>query len=198
VSGPVHLYLSHPQVAIDPEIPVPRWSLSETGRRRTAAFALIPALRHVRRIVTSDETKAVETATIVAAALGLTPCIRPDMHENDRSATGFLPPPEFEATADRFFASPHESIRGWERAIDAQARIVSAVEATLAEAPAVPTLFVGHGGVGTLLACHCAGLAISRQQDQLPSGGCHFAFQWHPRIVLYRWLPMETSPELPA
>jgi hypothetical protein len=34
------------------------------------------------------------------------------MHENDRSATGFLPPPEFEAVADAFFVRPLESVRG--------------------------------------------------------------------------------------
>lgn len=31
------------------------------------------------------------------------------MHENDRSATGFLPPPEFEAVANQFFANPHKA-----------------------------------------------------------------------------------------
>ena len=51
--------------------------------------------------------------------------------ENDRSATGFLAPPDFEAAADRFFAEPETSFRGWERAIDAQARIVAAVDRTL-------------------------------------------------------------------
>ena len=50
----------------------------------------------------------------------------PGIGENDRSATGFLPREEFWATADLFFAHPTESIRGWERAIDAQARIVAA------------------------------------------------------------------------
>jgi hypothetical protein len=49
------------------------------------------------------------------------------MHENDRSATGFLPPDEFETVANRLFAEPLVSIRGWERAIDAQLRIVREV-----------------------------------------------------------------------
>ena len=44
---------------------------------------------------------------------------RPGIGENDRSATGFVPAEEFEALADTFFADPHTSIRGWERAIDA-------------------------------------------------------------------------------
>ena len=54
------------------------------------------------------------------------------MHENDRSATGFLEPSEFERVADEFFARPTVSIGGWERAIDAQKRIVGEVEAVWA------------------------------------------------------------------
>jgi hypothetical protein len=36
---------------------------------------------------------------------------------------------EFEAVADEFFALPDVSVRRWERAIDAQRRIVSVVDA---------------------------------------------------------------------
>jgi len=61
--------------------------------------------------------------------------IVPGLRENDRSATGFLQKQEFEATADAFFAHPHESVRGWEAAVAAQARIVRAVEEILSQAP---------------------------------------------------------------
>jgi len=47
--------------------------------------------------------------------------------ENDRSATGYLEPQEFETTANAFFAYPERSIRGWETAQAAQTRIVEAV-----------------------------------------------------------------------
>ncbi len=114
------------------------------------------------------------------------------MHENDRSATGFLAPAEFEATADRFFAAPEESVRGWERAIDAQARIVGAVHAILAEAPAdLPTLFVGHGGVGTLLLCHAGGLAIDRRHDQQGGGGNLVLLDHPPLRLVAPWQRME-------
>ena len=39
-----------------------------------------------------------------------------------------MPPEEFEYTADLFFAHPEESIRGWERASDAQRRVMVADE----------------------------------------------------------------------
>jgi broad specificity phosphatase PhoE len=189
-----HLYVSHPEVRIDPAVPVPRWGLSAKGKERMAAFSAQNWLRGFGRVVSSDETKAIETAEAIAAALGVRTEVRHGLHENDRSATGFLPPPEFEATANLFFAHPEESIRGWERSIDAQSRIVSGVAGALAEAPGTPTVFCGHGGVGTLLWCHCARKTISREHDQ-KGGGHHYLFDLAGRIVLYGWRPLEAAPE---
>ncbi len=123
------------------------------------------------RIISSDEVKAIETAEIIAAASGISVEIAHDTHENDRSATGFLLPPQFEDAANLFFAHPEESFKGWERAVDAQKRIVSAVTRILADHdPSQPIAFVGHGGVGTLLKCHLTGSPIARDRDQ-PGGG---------------------------
>lgn len=184
-------YLSHPQVEIVPHLPVPKWGLSEIGRRRTLSVRHADALRATCRIVSSTETKAIETASILAGALGLELETRAAMHENDRSATGFLEPAEFEAVADRFFAEPGKSVRGWERAIDAQARIVREVETVLAVDQGSDVLIVGHGGVGTLLYCHFAGLPISRDHDQPSGGGNFFAVDCESCKVRHPWRPME-------
>lgn len=125
------IYLTHPQIRIDPDVPAPQWELSEVGRARTEVTGAKPWVRTLKRIIASDETKAIETAEILAKAAGVEPEIAENMGENDRSATGFLPPPEFEAAADQFFAHPEESFKGWERAVDAQARIVTAVSTIL-------------------------------------------------------------------
>ena len=186
-------YLSHPQVRIDPDVPVPQWELNDVGAARVARLAGAPALSDTVAVYASTETKAVETAAPLAAAIPCPVMTREDMGENDRSATGFLPPPEFEAVADQFFARPKNSIRGWERAIDAQARIVAAVEAALAEAPPGDVLLVGHGAVGTLLWCHLAGEPIRRLRDQGPGtgGGNWFAFDRDSLNLNGHWRPME-------
>ncbi len=184
-------YLTHPQVTIDPAIPVPSWGLSEVGRARTEAIASTGQLSGTTQIICSAERKAIETAEIIAAKLNVDVEVRQAMHENDRSSTGFLVPDEFELVANQFFAQPDLSIRGWERAIDAQSRVVSEVEHVLARKRPGDVLFVGHGGVGTLLYCHYSGLAIDRTHDQLPGGGCFFAFTADGRRVQHAWRRLE-------
>ncbi|MDL2398990.1 histidine phosphatase family protein [Rhizobium mayense] len=186
------LYITHPQVRIDPSVPVPEWGLSDIGAARAKTAATRPWASTLGLIVSSGERKAIETAGILVTASGAKLEIIEAMHENDRSATGFLAPPEFEKAADWFFAHPHESFRGWERAIDAQARIVSHVEAVLSRHnPRKPIAFVGHGGVGTLLKCHVEGKPIARQGDQPAGGGNLFCFDLAKRVISCDWTPME-------
>ncbi|WP_299554493.1 histidine phosphatase family protein [uncultured Tateyamaria sp.] len=166
-------YLSHPQVQIDPRVPVTEWSLNSVGQTRINALAQVIAnrLQDTFSVFTSPERKARDTAAPLAAALGLDVTVAKDSYENDRASTGYLPPPEFETTADAFFADPDQSIRGWERAKDAQDRIFSSILHMTQAAPPGDMLVVGHGAVGTLLYCACAATPISRDHDQGPGGG---------------------------
>ncbi|MCG7521516.1 histidine phosphatase family protein [Ruegeria sp. Ofav3-42] len=185
-------YLSHPQVLIDPANPIPNWSLNDQGMKRVAALAASGALVGTKHVISSAETKAIETASPLANALGCRFEFREAMHENDRSATGFLPSEEFETVADQFFANPEKSVRGWESAKAAQTRIVSEVQKCLRACETGDVLFVGHGGVGTLLFCYLSGLPISRQFDQGPGGGgCFFEFEGPGSKPRSGWQPLE-------
>ncbi|MCV9962358.1 phosphoglycerate mutase family protein [Pararhizobium sp. BT-229] len=186
------IYVTHPQVRIDPDVPVPRWGLSELGAARSQAAAQSDWAKTLTRILSSDETKALETAAFLAKPAGVGVEVMEHAGENDRSATGFLVPDEFEKAANWFFANPEQSFHGWERAADALARIVSAVFAVLdRHDPAKPIAFVGHGGVGTLLKCHLAGLPIARSHDQPGGGGNLFAFALADRSLACDWEPFE-------
>lgn len=186
------LYITHPQVKIDAAVPVRQWGLSDIGAARARIAATRPWARQLKRVICSDETKAVETAEILTAAAGVSIEIIDGMHENDRSATGFLPPSEFEKAADWFFAHPAQSFHGWETAADAQARIALAVESVLAtHDPKDPIAFIGHGGVGTLLKCHLRGEPIGRSGDQPGGGGNLFAFDLADRAVACDWTAIE-------
>jgi broad specificity phosphatase PhoE len=175
---------------IDPAVPIPDWGLDHMGNARVASLiARLPDSKNTQ-VIASAERKAEETAQPFADRASNPLVIRPDMHENDRSATGYLPKLEFETVVDAFFANPEISVRGWERAIDAQSRIVGQVDAAIADFPDDDLLIVGHGGVGTLLYCHLAGVPIDRRWDQ-PGGGHWFAFDAADRIPNCHWQPME-------
>lgn len=184
-------YLTHPEVEIDPEVAVDLWPLSDKGRARAVLLAGSGVLAGVRQIVSSAETKAQDTAAPLAAALGLTVITRPLMHENDRSAAGFLPPAEFETVADAFFAEPDLSVRGWETARAAQTRIVGETLTVLRDAPPGDLLLVGHGAVGTLLMCHIAGWPIDRRHDQAAGGGCLFRAERSSLRLRHGWQRIE-------
>jgi broad specificity phosphatase PhoE len=178
-------YLTHPEVQVDSAVPVPRWNLSERGRGRALAMLEQPWLKALGRIVSSDETKAIETARLVAEHVRLPLEVRAGIGENDRSSLGFVPAGEFEALADAFFAEPERSVRGWERAVDAQRRIAQGLEDLLS--PAEPdVLVVGHGAVGTLWFCFLNGLAIDRRHDQ-PGQGHYFSVDPRTRRAAHGW-----------
>jgi broad specificity phosphatase PhoE len=175
-------------------VPVPRWPLSELGKQRMRAGLRQPWVRDITAIYCSTEQKAIDGAAILAEHLSLAFHEVEDLGENDRSATGFLPPDEFERVADQFFGSPDKSIRGWERAVDAQARIVRAVEQIALEDKTGGTIaIVSHGAVGTLLYCHLAGKPLARRWDQPPNGGGnYYGFTVSPRAAHSWWRAIDT------
>ncbi|PHK93969.1 histidine phosphatase family protein [Pseudoroseomonas rhizosphaerae] len=187
--------LTHPEVAIDPAVPVTEWGLSPRGRARAEAVARQGWVRNLRHIASSAERKARDTAEGLSAATGLPVRVLHELGENDRSATGYLPPPAFEAMADAFFARPEESVRGWERAADAQARMVAAVERVLAESEGA-TAIVAHGAVGALLLCHLQGWPIGRGADQPGRGGGNlYVFEKDSRKVTQGWTAFEHNEQ---
>jgi broad specificity phosphatase PhoE len=191
---PAIAFITHPDVSIDPSVPVPEWPLSPRGRDRMTCALALPWVAGIRSIWCSSERKARDGADILAAYLGLPVTILAALGENDRSATGYLFRAEFEAVADRFFALPDQSIRGWETAANAQRRIVAAIDRVVAESVGRGDIaIVSHGGVGTLLLCHLRGDAIDRVHDQPPNnGGNFFAFDAATRRLHHGWRPIES------
>jgi broad specificity phosphatase PhoE len=168
-------FVTHPNVVIDPALPVPEWPLSELGKTRVQAGLHQPWIDELSAIYTSAERKALDTAEILAAHLHVTYSVLEELGENDRSATGFLPPPEFERMADAFFANPDRSTGGWETARHAQQRIVAAVAKIVATDRTSGSLaIVSHGAVGTLLYCHLCGVPVNRACDQPANGGGNY------------------------
>ena len=187
-------FITHPDVLIDQAVPVTEWPLSARGRARMHAMLTQNWVAGIVHVASSTERKAIDGAVILAGHLGLRPVTHPGLGENDRSSTGYLAKPEFEAMANAFFAYPEQSVAGWERAVDAQTRIVAAMRDVLRAAPAGDVAVVAHGGVGALLLCLLRASAISRAADQPPGSGGHvFAFDRATWALRHSWRPIDNG-----
>ncbi|MET0390036.1 MAG: histidine phosphatase family protein [Polyangiales bacterium] len=186
-----HLFfITHPEVSVDPALPVTRWSLSPRGRARMAWFIASDVLEQVAHVFSSTEQKAIDAATPLAAARGVGLRLVDALGENDRKSTGYLESAQFELAADAFFAAPAQSYRGWETALAAQARIVGAVERSIADAAGTGDIaIVSHGAVGTLFKCFLKGVPISRAEDQ-PRQGHFFRVDIASGRLLSDWTPL--------
>ena len=182
-------FITHPDVVISCDVPVTQWPLSARGVARMRQGLRRPWVAEITSIYCSAERKAIDAARILAVHLTLGVEQVVELGENDRSATGFLPAPEFEKTAGRFFADPDAAIDGWERAVDAQSRVLTAVTSIAArDATSGAIAIVSHGAVGTLLYCKIAGQPISRRWDQPPNGGGnYFRFTLAPSAAHSWW-----------
>ena len=176
--------MSHPEVIVDPAVRIQDWGLSSVGRARAARIAA--RFPQPLRIVSSSERKALDTAEIIARHWGTEVEVDEDLGEMDRSATGYLDPSEFEPTVDAFFAEPQRSVRGWERAVDAQSRVERTVRCIAAQTPGRDIAFIAHGGVGALLLASLRHERISRALDQ-PGMGSSFTFDPQDWTALSSW-----------
>jgi broad specificity phosphatase PhoE len=138
-----------------------------------------PWIAQLTAVYSSAERKAREAGLVIAERLGAQLRVAPDLGEVDRSATGYLPHAEHEATADAMFANPEVSARGWETAGHAQARIVGALQELLERDRTEGAIaIVSHGAVGAFLLCYLMQQPIAREHDQPGTGGGnYFAFR---------------------
>lgn len=182
-------FISHPEVLVDPDKPIPEWSLSPQGERRMQAFVQLPLLANIVCVYSSAERKAREAASFLVQARGVPLHVRVELGENDRTSTGYLAKDDFEKAADAFFAHPEVSYRGWETAQQAQRRIVSAFSSALDDAPPGDLAIVSHGAVGTLLKCFLSSRPISRREDQ-PRQGNYYTVDRNTRRPTSDWIAL--------
>ena len=140
------ILVRHAQPQIDPATPAPQWSLSADGRLAAAALADRIARFAPRAAVASPEPKALETARVLAAPLGLAVDADGGFAEQHRPNLPFGSREAFEARMAAAFAEPATSPFGGESADAAHDRFVAA----LARHAARPLLVVTHGTVLSL------------------------------------------------
>ena len=161
-------------------------ALSQQGRARAELLLAQPWAASLTRIVSSGETKALETAAILAATVGLDVERRDDTGEIDRSSPG-----SSRRTSSRLSPTPASPTRSAAHAAGSPQppprRGSPRALADLLDAPGEIAV-VGHGGVGTLWYCHLAELPIERRWDQ-PGQGHWFTVDGGRPV--HHWRPIE-------
>lgn len=152
--------------------------LTELGR--TQAHALAQRLRSAppSRIVSSDLSRALETASFVGAACGVVPCVDRRLREQDLGAWSGRTFLEVEAVdpelAHRFRAyDPEARPPGGETRAELASRVWTAFEAHTADGGSKgPLLIVAHGGPIQAVIYHILGLPLTTvRRFRLPNVG---------------------------
>ena len=182
------LYISHPEVVTDPATSVPRWHPTDAATARVRRFAAV--LHQLAVVWASTECKAIEAVGLLAARFSLGIHGYPGLDEIDRSSTGCLPHAGHDRAADALFAHPEISHRGWECAIDVQARAARTWSEIMEASPPGLVAIVGQGSAGTLLLCRLAAWPIDRRHDA-PQAGCVWIADLATGAVRRGWRPLE-------
>lgn len=161
------ILVKHSVPQIEKDRPANTWTLSEEGKSR--ALRLVEELREFSPevIVSSDESKAKETAEIVATRFQLELQVRPDLYEHDRSNVPFLSHDVFQASIREFFQKPNELVFGRETANQAYTRVYRAIHSILNEHTNKTVVIVTHGTVISLFVSRLTGSSATELWNQL-------------------------------
>ena len=149
------IMIKHASPQIESGVPSHEWKLSPAGRDKAAALAERLRPHGPSIIFTSDEPKAVETADIIAKALGVPHEVVPGLHEHDRSNVPQMPTREFISSIALFFKKPTELVLGRETAEQAHRRMTVVMDQILSNNETRDVAVVTHG---TVLALYLAPL----------------------------------------
>ncbi|GIV96306.1 MAG: hypothetical protein KatS3mg057_0963 [Herpetosiphonaceae bacterium] len=159
------LYLiRHAPVTLLPDRPAPEWPLTGEGRALAERLAEAPVWRNLELVASSPEAKALNTAEPIAAAAGLTVRIEEELREVRREGTPVVGWEAYKAMVAAFFASPGQSVHGWEPGGVARQRIVSCINRLLAETQGSLAL-VSHGLILSLYLASLTGLDIPNLEE---------------------------------
>ncbi|MBI1293984.1 hypothetical protein GC175_03365 [bacterium] len=118
------------------------WSLSPQGTRQATILAREPFWPEVNRVVLSREPKTRLTVESVLAAHRLPVTVDARFDELKRPAAWI---DDYVAAVAATFATPHESVGGWEAADHALARFAEGIDELHRRFPHETLALVGHG-----------------------------------------------------
>ncbi|ARU63348.1 hypothetical protein CBW65_21940 [Tumebacillus avium] len=152
----------HAQVLIEPALPSPEWALSSEGVQSARELAKRESWQGVREIWHSPEPKAIGTARAIAEHAGLTMKQHEDLREL-AFAAGYLTAEEFQARVGAYFQGGQDD-PAFEPYVEAQARIVQAIQDIVAQADGKDVAIVSHGRILTVLYSYLLGRRLGPEE----------------------------------
>jgi len=152
------ILVKHSLPEIVESLPARKWKLSEIGRERARKLADPLRSYHPDVIISSVESKAIETAEIVAEKLVLAVYVVEGLHEHDRGNVAFLSKDDFQKAVQEFFSKPTELVFGNETANQSYERFNRAILAVLNSYQEKTIIVVAHGTVISLFVSRLTGV----------------------------------------
>lgn len=151
---PKLILIRHAQPAIVPQDPPHTWQLSSQGQDATRDFVSQLKAYKPKHIFSSPESKALETALILAEILHIGFEIVNDLYEHERSNEKFIEPDIFAQKMRDFFTRADELVYGQETANNARARFHIALLNAWRNHRHHNVAVVAHGAVISLFVAH--------------------------------------------
>ena len=151
--------IKHSLPKVEKDISATQWKLSEEGQIRVPRLADSIKRFQPEVIVSSSETKAKETAGMMASILQLELHVVEGLQEHDRSKLPYLAQDVFYASIHEFFQKPDQLVFGSETANQAHARFQRTVQSVLNDHPDKTVVVVTHGTVMSLFVSRLTGIS---------------------------------------
>ena len=143
------ILVKHSLPQIEPGKPASEWSLSEEGRKRSVRLAERLAQYKLQHIFSSTETKAKQTAAIIAKRMDVPHEVVQGLHEHERRNFPIVSEEAYRAAAASLFQNPEHLIFGDETALQAGERFQVSLSVLLNRTDG-DLVVVSHGTVISL------------------------------------------------
>lgn len=144
------ILVKHSSPQIEKHTPARKWKLSTEGKVRAERLAEVLATYQPVKVYSSAESKARETAGIIAGKLGLSYQVADNLHEHDRRFTPYVSVAEFQSLARRLFENPDQQVFGEETGSQALRRFRAGIENLTKHEATGALVIVSHGTVISL------------------------------------------------
>ena len=159
ISGQLLLLVRHSRPTISDDTSYRDWPLSDEGRGLALRAAEYVVGFKPSLICSSDECKAMETASIIARHCGVDVEVVPDLREHDRTGVPWRDAATRQRELEALFANPNRVVFGSESGAQALHRLTAVIDRLTMRAPG-PWVMVTHGTVMALflakLTCRAA------------------------------------------